>query len=702
VLDGSDNEGENISEYFSITDNTPPSVELSTPETAVTGQNTAISWSASDNTGLESHHLFLSSDNGESFVFIDSTLGDISSYNWQVPDSLVCNDCRFKIITYDLVRLSAEDISETFMIEDGIPPEVVVTAPVAGSSIPEYEELTVTWDATDNIEVSDSVRVYYSNDGTSFTEMDSSSFTVPAGVTDNAQIRVVVLDGSDNEGENISEYFSITDNTPPIVEITSPAVGDEFTIGESAAITWSEEDNIGITDRQFAWSVDGEWTDIVPDSTLGTTIWFQIPNEPTDNFSVRTIVSDAVGLSDTSIVSGVGVVIEYPVLVSYTPMETYTPLTMDNIQLEFSVAMDPATISNISLSSALFGNIAYTQGGTTSSFNLAFSQSMASLDTLTLTLPVSLQSSYGYGFDSNADGTTGDSKTIPFYLETLADYDHNEAIDFDDLTTFITAWYADDYSKELGPFTGDVPHLIPELDSSFAFEDIAAFILMWNWSHDFTTRMARMEEVGTPTTFIIANDILSLDLSVFEEDIAAMRIQLNTFHSIIHVISEGMEYEFDISLPRRWEEDNLYEWNFGNPTGKDIENVNICRFETELSHNQDMLIDYEIISSDGVTLSSGSTMVKYIPIPDDFALHQAYPNPFNPVTTIQYALPEDIHVELIIYDILGRQVTELVSTMQQAGYHKVVWNGNNNASGLYIIKMAAGDFISTQKLMLVK
>ena len=89
-------------------------------------------------------------------------------------------------------------------------------------------------------------------------------------------------------------------------------------------------------------------------------------------------------------------------------------------------------------------------------------------------------------------------------------------------------------------------------------------------------------------------------------------------------------------------------------------------------------------------------------IPDDFALSQAYPNPFNPVTQIQYALPEDIHVELIVYDILGRQVAELINTDQQAGYHKAVWNGNNNASGLYFVKMTAGSYIRTQKLMLVK
>ena len=79
-----------------------------------------------------------------------------------------------------------------------------------------------------------------------------------------------------------------------------------------------------------------------------------------------------------------------------------------------------------------------------------------------------------------------------------------------------------------------------------------------------------------------------------------------------------------------------------------------------------------------------------------------YPNPFNPITQIQYALPKDIHIELIVYDILGRQVAELINTDKQAGYYQAVWNGSHNASGLYFVKMTAGNYISTQKLMLVK
>ena len=69
---------------------------------------------------------------------------------------------------------------------------------------------------------------------------------------------------------------------------------------------------------------------------------------------------------------------------------------------------------------------------------------------------------------------------------------------------------------------------------------------------------------------------------------------------------------------------------------------------------------------------------------------------------MKYGLRENVLVMISIYDILGRQVIELVNTEQQAGYHTVMWNGNQNASGLYFVKMVAGDYISTQKLMLVK
>ena len=90
------------------------------------------------------------------------------------------------------------------------------------------------------------------------------------------------------------------------------------------------------------------------------------------------------------------------------------------------------------------------------------------------------------------------------------------------------------------------------------------------------------------------------------------------------------------------------------------------------------------------------------PIPAEFSLNSAYPNPFNPTTTLNFALPIESEVSLSIYNLQGRLVSTLLSSNMDAGYHSVVWNANREASGMYFVKMVAGEYIQTQKLMLVK
>ena len=89
-------------------------------------------------------------------------------------------------------------------------------------------------------------------------------------------------------------------------------------------------------------------------------------------------------------------------------------------------------------------------------------------------------------------------------------------------------------------------------------------------------------------------------------------------------------------------------------------------------------------------------------LPVEFALKHSYPNPFNPVTNIRYELPEIASVTLIIYDMTGRETVTLYNGTQAPGYHNIVWDASNHASGIYFIKMVAGDYNSTQKLMMVK
>ena len=94
-------------------------------------------------------------------------------------------------------------------------------------------------------------------------------------------------------------------------------------------------------------------------------------------------------------------------------------------------------------------------------------------------------------------------------------------------------------------------------------------------------------------------------------------------------------------------------------------------------------------------------------LPETFVLHQNYPNPFNPTTNIRYALPQNVRVKLVIYNLLGEKVRTLVDANESAGAKQVTWDGLNDrgvraASGVYVYRLEAGTFTATRKLMLMK
>jgi len=94
-------------------------------------------------------------------------------------------------------------------------------------------------------------------------------------------------------------------------------------------------------------------------------------------------------------------------------------------------------------------------------------------------------------------------------------------------------------------------------------------------------------------------------------------------------------------------------------------------------------------------------------LPIEFGLTQNYPNPFNPTTKFNYQLPRDAQVELIVYNISGAKIRTLVSGTKPAGYHEVPWNGRDESerlvpSGVYWVRMEAGDYQKTVKMSLIK
>jgi hypothetical protein len=100
-------------------------------------------------------------------------------------------------------------------------------------------------------------------------------------------------------------------------------------------------------------------------------------------------------------------------------------------------------------------------------------------------------------------------------------------------------------------------------------------------------------------------------------------------------------------------------------------------------------------------------------IPSVFQLHNSYPNPFNPSTTILYDLPQESRVTIKVYSILGQQIATLIDGVIPAGYHQVIWKGERDggaavAGGVYFFRITAqpsskgAGFVETKKMLLLK
>ena len=116
-----------------------------------------------------------------------------------------------------------------------------------------------------------------------------------------------------------------------------------------------------------------------------------------------------------------------------------------------------------------------------------------------------------------------------------------------------------------------------------------------------------------------------------------------------------------------------------------------------------------IIYFDNISFYSNSVGVdnRNETFPQGFALEQNFPNPFNPFTTLRYNLPEDALVNITLYDMMGRVVSNLVNSQQNAGYKSIQWNATNNigqpvSAGLYLYLIEAGQFRQTKKMVLLK
>jgi hypothetical protein len=147
--------------------------------------------------------------------------------------------------------------------------------------------------------------------------------------------------------------------------------------------------------------------------------------------------------------------------------------------------------------------------------------------------------------------------------------------------------------------------------------------------------------------------------------------------------SETLTIDYDIKV----DADNHYNWVLTSENGEDY-----------------------ILEKTGeiIVPSSDRFILKREPaLPETFTLYQNYPNPFNPITSLRYDLPERVQVTLTIYDMLGKQITQLVNSTQESGIKIVQWDATDNmgrpvSAGVYLYQIKAVEFVQTKKMVLLR
>jgi hypothetical protein len=89
-------------------------------------------------------------------------------------------------------------------------------------------------------------------------------------------------------------------------------------------------------------------------------------------------------------------------------------------------------------------------------------------------------------------------------------------------------------------------------------------------------------------------------------------------------------------------------------------------------------------------------------IPDNYLLSQNYPNPFNPSTQIEFSVPVESNVSIVVYDLVGREVVTLVNENMPSGNYSLTWNAAGLTSGVYFYRMESQNYVEVKKMIMLK
>ena len=207
-------------------------------------------------------------------------------------------------------------------------------------------------------------------------------------------------------------------------------------------------------------------------------------------------------------------------------------------------------------------------------------------------------------------------------------------------------------------------------------------------------------EITTPTTHTIEfpNDPLPVELASFAAATNRNNVTLN-WSTAKEINNSGFDVERKLTTATEWTK-------VGNVAGNGTTNETHSYTYNDRVSTGNYNYRLKQIDFNGNFEYFNLTSEVNVGVPDKYDMSQNYPNPFNPSTKINYDLPVDGKVSIVLYDISGRQIASLVNEIKTAGYYTVQFNASTTAGGLssgtYFYRISANDFVSTKKMILIK
>ena len=425
-----------------------------------------------------------------------------------------------------------------------------------------------------------------------------------------------------------------------------------------------------------------EWKTPMTDSTEFIR---NLEMEDAKTYTIAIKTTDAAGNEIIEESDGITVDLTPPSYKSQSPDRILLSDT-GNVDIIFS---EDVTSVNISASAELTDTVYYKWKLKENILSITTLPPFASLDLVTFTL----------SDVTDSRQLVTDLIEVQFGTRMLGDYDDNLLIDIGDIGAFASAWPDVDFA----PITGEPPYFVLNPDGVTDLRDALAFARMWRWSNESSeTTSIQLIQQGPKPVMEISTDHILISLP---KGTRSGEIEIQSQGHPVHLLNEEAS-EKGIFLSRE-SPDGKQIINFALFAMETINEVKELSFSLEESSLMEFGLSYSFYGTSGQIISSGTTSLFKTPVPASFALQQNFPNPFNPVTTISYDVPDRSQVEIVVLDLLGKHVTTHVNEEVAAGFHSTIWNGRDESgrqlgSGTFLVRMKSSSFTAVRKMLLLK